>query len=231
MRIALIGGTGKEGRGLAVRWAIAGHQVVLGSRDGERARAAAAELSSLAALAGRPLEGGENQAALAGADLALLSVPYSAHADTLTSLKDALAGRILIDITVPLQPPAVSQVHLPPGQSAALEAQAILGPTVRVIAALHHVSSTQLIDPSRQIDCDVLVCGDDAAAKATVLALVGELGVRALDAGPLRNSVALESLTPVLLTLNKKYKSAGAGIRFTNLVVPGQPAAPNPKGT
>jgi NADPH-dependent F420 reductase len=228
MRIALIGGTGKEGRGLAVRWAIAGHQVVLGSRDGERAQAAAAELTK---LAGRPLEGGENQAALEGAELALLSVPYTAHGDTLRSLKDALGGRILVDITVPLQPPAVSQVHLPPGQSAALEAQAILGPAARVIAALHHVSATQLIDPSRPIDCDVLVCGDDAAAKATVLALVGDLGVRALDAGPLRNSVALESLTPVLLALNKKYKSTGAGIRFTNLAVPEKPAAPNPKGT
>lgn len=214
MRIALIGGTGKEGRGLAVRWAAAGHQVVLGSRDAERARQGAEELSK---LAGAALEGAENAAALAGADITLLSVPYSAHADTLRALKSELAGRILIDITVPLQPPTVSQVHLPPGQSAALEAQAILGPETKVVAALHHVSSTQLIDPKKNIDCDVLVCADDAEAKATVLALVKDLGLRGLDAGALRNSIALESLTPILLALNKKYKSSGAGIRFTNL--------------
>ncbi len=214
MRIALIGGTGKEGRGLAVRWAAAGHQVVLGSRDAERARQGAEELSK---LAGATLEGADNASALEGADVTLLSVPYSAHAETLRGLKDALAGRILIDITVPLQPPHVSQVHLPAGQSAALEAQALLGPETKVVAALHHVSSTQLIDPKKSIDCDVLVCADDAAAKATVLALIKDLGLRGLDAGALRNSIALESLTPILLALNKKYKSSGAGIRFTNI--------------
>lgn len=220
MRIALIGGTGKEGRGLAVRWAAAGHQVVLGSRDAERARAGAEELSQ---LAGAKLEGADNASAVAGAEISLLSVPYSGHADTLRSLKKELAGHILIDITVPLQPPAVSQVHLPQGQSAALEAQALLGPETKVVAALHHVSSTQLIDPKKNIDCDVLVCADDADAKAKVLQLVGDLGLRGLDAGPLRNSIALESLTPILLSLNKKYKSVGAGIRFTNINVPNPP--------
>lgn len=227
MRIALIGGTGKEGRGLALRWALSGHEVVIGSRDAERARTVASELS---ALAGRTVLGDDNVAALAGAAVALLSVPYAAHGETLRSLAGHLSDCILIDITVPLQPPAVSQVHLPPGQSAALEAQAILGPGAKVVAALHHVSSTQLLDPSKPIDCDVLVCSDDAAAKATALALISELGVRALDAGPLRNSIALESLTPVLLALNKKYKSSGAGLRFTNLQVPSPPAASNSKG-
>lgn len=216
MRIAVIGGTGKEGRGLAVRWAAAGHDVVIGSRDGERAAAAAVELST---IAGRTLEGGDNLTALERAEVVLLSVPYSAHAETLRGLKAAIGSRIVIDITVPLQPPTVSQVHLPPGQSAALEAHAILGPNVKVVAALHHVSSTQLIDPKKNIDCDVLVCADDAAAKATVLKLIGDLGLRGLDAGALRNSIALESLTPVLLALNKRYKSSGAGIRFTNLNV------------
>jgi NADPH-dependent F420 reductase len=217
MRIALIGGTGKEGRGLAVRWAAAGHEVVLGSRDAERARAVAEELSP---IAGRPLHGEGNSAALVGAEVVLLSVPYSAHAETLRGLQGEIGARIVIDITVPLKPPTVSQVHLPAGQSAALEAQAILGPQAKVVAALHHVSSTQLIDPKKSIDCDVLVCADDAAAKETVLKLVADLGLRGLDAGALRNSIALESLTPVLLALNKKYKSAGAGIRFTNINVP-----------
>ena len=221
MRIAIIGGTGKEGRGLAVRWAAAGHQVLLGSRDVERARTVAAELST---AVGSPLafalQGCDNATAVQQADVALLSVPYAAHGDTLRSLKSELAGRILIDITVPLQPPQVAQVHLPAGQSAALEAQAILGAETKVVAGLHHVSSTQLIDPKKVIDCDVLICGDDVAAKTTVLALVSDLGLRGLDVGPLRNSIALESLTPVLLYLNKKYKSTGAGIRFTNVKVP-----------
>jgi 8-hydroxy-5-deazaflavin:NADPH oxidoreductase len=216
MRIAVIGGTGKEGRGLAVRWAAAGHHVVLGSRDAARAATVADELAQ---LAGRPLAGTDNVAALDQADVVLLSVPYAAHGETLRALAPQLANRIVVDITVPLKPPAVSKVQLPAGQSAALEAQAILGPSVKVVAALHHVSSTQLIDPKKSIDCDVLVCGDDAAAKATVLALVGDLGLRALDAGALQNSIALESLTPVLLALNKRYKSVGAGIRFTNLDV------------
>jgi NADPH-dependent F420 reductase len=217
MRIVLIGGTGKEGRGLALRWAAFGHQVVLGSRDVARAVPVAEELSR---LCGRPIEAAENAAAVAQAQVAVLSVPYAAHGDTLRLLKPALAGRILLDITVPLRPPQVTQVHLPPGLSAALEAQEILGPEVKVVSGLHHVSSTQLVDPGKRIDCDVLVCGDDAGAKATVIGLVGDLGLRGLDAGGLRNSIALESLTPVLLGLNRKYKSVGAGIRFTNLDLP-----------
>ncbi len=220
MRIAVIGGTGKEGRGLAMRWAAAGHTVVLGSRDGARAAQVASELS---ALVGHPLHGAENSAALDGAEVVLLSVPYAAHGETLRSLQAPLAsvaGRILIDITVPLRPPRVTEVHLPAGQAAALEAQAIVGAQVKVVAGLHHVSSTQLADPKKTIDCDVLICGDDAAAKATVLRLIADLGLRGLDAGALCNAVGLESLTPILLALNKRYKSLGAGIRFTNIDVP-----------
>lgn len=220
MRIAVIGGTGKEGRGLAMRWAAAGHTVVLGSRDGARAAQVASELS---ALVGHTLHGAENSAALDGAEVVLLSVPYAAHGETLRALQAPLAsvaGRILIDITVPLRPPRVTEVHLPAGQAAALEAQAIVGAQVKVVAGLHHVSSTQLADPKKTIDCDVLICGDDAAAKATVLRLIADLGLRGLDAGALCNAVGLESLTPILLALNKRYKSLGAGIRFTNIDVP-----------
>lgn len=230
MRVTVIGGTGKEGRGLAARWAAAGHEVVLGSRDGARAAAVAEELAGLIAQKGPAgpggrgghLRGAENVAALDGADVVLLSVPYSAHRETLRGLQAELSrreGRILVDITVPLRPPQVAQVHLPEGQSAALEAQQLLGPAVKVVAALHHVSSTHLLDLDKRIDCDVLVCGDDAAAKSTVIQLVKDLGLRGLDAGALRNAIALESLTPVLLALNKRYKSSGAGIRFTNLDV------------
>jgi NADPH-dependent F420 reductase len=146
----------------------------------------------------------------------VLSVPYAAHAETLRALAPSLAGRILVDLTVPLQPPKVTQVHLPPGQAAALEAQALVGADTPVVAALHHVSSTLLADPERALEGDVLVCCDADAARATVMALVGDLGLRALDAGPLRNAVALESLTPVILHLNRRYKG-NASIRFIGI--------------
>lgn len=211
MRIAVLGGTGKEGRGLALRWAKAGHEVILGSRDADRARSKAGELS---ALAGKRVDGADNAAAAAGAEVVLLSVPYSGHAALLAELRPVLGGRVVVDITVPLQPPRVREVHLPPGQAAALEAQAILGDTARVVAALHHVSSVHLGDVDHALEGDVLVCSDDVAARQVVMALVGDLGMRALDAGPLRNAIALESLTPVLLHINKTYKVEGAGIRF-----------------
>lgn len=212
--IGIIGGTGKEGSGLAVRWARAGHAVRIGSRDASRGAQRARELTE---VAGREIEGGSNEAALEGADVAVLSVPYSAHGATLRTCAPALQGKLLIDITVPLAPPKVRRVHLPEGRAAALEAQALLGPGTPVIAALHHVSSVHLADPDHVIDCDVLVCGDDTAARDTAVRLIEDLGVRALHAGPLENAIALEALTPVLLFLNSKYRSSGTGIRFTGL--------------
>jgi hypothetical protein len=214
MRIGLVGGTGREGKGLALRWAKAGHRVSIGSRDAQKARDRAAELTALGFGA---IEGGSNEAILADAEVALLSVPYGAHASTLRSVRDALQGRILIDITVPLAPPAFAEVHLPPGQSAAMEAQELLGPGVSVAATMHHVSSAHLGDPTRVIDADVCVAADDPKARETVMRLVSDLGLNALDAGPLRNAIALESLTPLLLHLTKRYGSSGAGVRFTNL--------------
>lgn len=214
MRIGLVGGTGKEAKGFALRWARAGHRVAIGSRDPERARARAAELTKAGYGA---IEGGSNEAVVAAAELVLLTVPYGAHESTLRALRDALQGRVLIDITVPLQPPAFTEVHLPVGQSAALEAQAILGPAVSVISAMHHVSSTHLADPARAIEADVLVVADDPKVRELGMRLIVDLGLSALDAGPLRNAIALESLTPVLLHLTKRYGSSGAGVRFTNL--------------
>lgn len=212
MRIGIVGGTGKEGSGLALRWARAGHDVIIGSRDGERGKEAARKLSS----GGVSLDGGSNIDAC-GADVVVLSVPYAAHAETLGAVRSALAGKIVVDITVPLKPPAVRRVHLPAGRSAALEAQALLGPETRVVASLHHVSSVHLSDPEHAIDCDVLVCSDDDEARRIVIGLAADLGLRGLDAGPLENAIALEALTPVLLHLNKVYKSPGTGIRFTGL--------------
>jgi NADPH-dependent F420 reductase len=198
---------------MALRWARAGHSVFIGSRDAERAREAAIELS---AQAGSNIQGGENTEAVAASELVVLSVPYSAHASTLGALKSALVGRVLIDITVPLQPPKVTSVNLPAGQAAALEAQAILGAETPVVAALHHVSAVHLRDLDHAIECDVLACSDDKPALERALALIRDLGVRAVDAGPLRNAIALESLTPVLLHINRTLKGS-AGIRLTGV--------------
>ena len=213
MRIGIVGGTGKQGSGLAVRWARAGHTIVLGSRDPAKARARAAELAG----EGHAVEGGDNAQAAREGEVIVLTVPYEAHAETLRGIVEAAAGKVVVDVTVPLKPPKVSRVQLPAGQAAALEAQALLGPSTPVVATLHHVSATHLADPSHVIECDVLVAADDARAKATVMGLVRDLGLRALDAGPLVNAVALESLTPVLIHLNRIYKSQGAGIVFTDL--------------
>ena len=212
MRIALVGGTGKEGRGMALRWARAGHEVLIGSRDAERAQAAAQELRGLVTGA---ISGGDNVWAVQQSEVVLLSVPYSAHASTLQTLAPVLGERPLIDITVPLQPPKVNTVNLPAGQAAALEAQSILGNSARVVAALHHVSAVHLADLDHSIDCDVLACSDDKAALAQALQLIRDLGMRAFDAGPLRNAIALESLTPVLLHLNRTHKGKSFGIRLT----------------
>ncbi len=215
MRIGIVGGTGREGRGLALRWAAKGHAIVVGSRDAARAQEKARELSAELTGGVGPISGGSNEEA-AGAEVVLLTVPYAAHADTLKGLRGALAGRIVIDITVPLVPPKVTQVNLPAGTSAALEAQVLLDPTTRVVATLHHVSSAHLGEPGHAIDCDVLVCSDDQDARTVAIGLIEDLGLRGLDAGVLKNAVALESLTPVLLHLNRKYKT-NTGIRITGL--------------
>lgn len=214
MRIGIIGGTGKEGKGLAVRWARAGHQVVVGSRDADRARAAAADLST---LAGATIGGDANEGCVAQAEVVLLAVPYAAHADTLRALAPSLEGRVLIDITVPLRPPAVRTVHLPPGGAAALEAQAIVGPATPVVATLHHVSSAHLADPHHVFDADVLFCCDDARARDLIGPLLRDLGLTPVDAGALANAVALEALTPVLLHINRAYKVPGSGVRITGI--------------
>ncbi|HTM21375.1 MAG TPA: NAD(P)-binding domain-containing protein [Kofleriaceae bacterium] len=199
MKIGILGGAGKEGRGLAARWRAAGHTVMLGSRD----------------PAGAAVPAVSNREA-AGCEVVVVSVPYPAHAPLLTELRGQLAGRIVIDLVVPLVPP-VDRVTLPRDGAAALEARRILGDGSRIVAALHHVSSVHLGDPAAAIDCDVLLCGDDADLVAVVAGLIEDLGLRALDAGPLANAVALEAMTPVLLHLNKRYGKRGLGLRITGL--------------
>jgi NADPH-dependent F420 reductase len=214
MRIAIVGGTGKEGRGLAIRWGRAGHVVIIGSRDANKALARAAEL--IAAGHGA-FEGADNFEAARKGELTVLTVPYAAHAETLRTIEPAVSGKVVVDVTVPLVPPKVNRVQLPPGLAAAVEAQQILGSKAQVVAALHHVSHARLADPGAVVRCDVLVATNDEQARETVINLVKDLGLRGLDAGPLENAIALESLTPVLIQLNKRYKSSGAGVIFTNL--------------
>jgi 8-hydroxy-5-deazaflavin:NADPH oxidoreductase len=194
VRIGLVGGTGKEGRGLAARWTPAGHEVVIGSRDPAK---------------------GDNHAA-ARCDVVVLCVPYQAHAAILRELSSDLAGVIVVDPVVPLVPPAITVVTLPEGGAAALEAQRLV-PDARVVAALHHVSSVHLSEAGRALHGDVLVCSDDAPARDVVLGLIGDLGMRGLDAGPLANAVALEAMTPVLLYMNRKYRRQGLGLAIAGL--------------
>jgi len=216
LTIAVLGGTGKEGSGLVLRWAHSGYRVLIGSRDAARAASKADELNAL--LGESLIRGLSNVEAAAEADLVVVSVPYGGHRAILESIKDAVQGKIVVDVTVPLKPPAVRVVHVPEGQSASLEAQAILGDNVRVVAAFQNVGAAHLKDLSHGVDCDVLICGDDPDAKNEVSQLVEAIpGMRAVDAGPLANAVAAEALTPVLLYINKRYKVSGAGIRITGL--------------
>ena len=213
--LAILGGTGKEGAGLAMRWALKGYRVLIGSRQAGKAEKRAAEMN--AELGGEYLTGMANAAAAAAADIVILSVPYGAHQATLQSVSDDCCGKILVDLTVPLRPPEIMSVNLPAGGAAALEAQAILGAEVTVVAAFQNVSAVKLRQLDRAVDCDVLVCADSAAAKAAVSELVAAAGMRAVDAGPLKNAVAAEALTPVLLHINRVYQVKGAGIRITGL--------------
>ncbi len=214
MKIGIVGGTGREGRGLAVRWAKAGHDVFIGSRQTDKGVAKAAEFAN---EFGVSLRGADNIAACEHGELIVVTVPYSAHRATFESIKDAVGDKIVVDITVPLQPPKVRSVNLPDGQAAALEARGYLADGARLVAALHHISSEHLSDPEHTFDCDVLVCGDDKEARAAVISVVADLGLRGVDAGVLKNAVALESLTPVLLHINRRYKSVGSGIRITGI--------------
>lgn len=213
--IAVVGGSGAEGSGLALRWAHAGYRVLLGSRTVEKAQAAASALN--AKLSAARIEGLANPDAAARADIVVLTVPYAAQLPTLRELKGELAGKILVDVTVPLVPPKVARVQLPAGGSAVEIAQQELGPAVRVVGAFQNVSAHHLMELSHAVACDVLVCGDDKEARERVVALVGALGLRGLHAGPLANSAAAEALTSVLIFMNRHYKSPGAGIRITGL--------------
>ena len=217
MIIGILGGTGKEGSGLAFRWALKGHDVIVGSRSAERAIAAAEELNRL--LAGRgSVRGAANRDAAQAAAIVVLAVPYAAQAATAEGVRNALPGKILVDVTAPLAPPRVDCAQLPEGGSAVVALQRRLGSGVRVVSAFQNVSATHLKDAGHAIDCDVLVCSDDSAARETVVELARDAGLRAWHAGPLANSAAAEALTSVLIAINKRYKVPSSGIRITGVM-------------
>lgn len=213
--LCVLGGTGHEGSGLAARFALAGHVVFIGSRDAAKAAAKAADLNASTGI--DRLRGmGLAEAAAAG-DIVLLAVPFSAQQSTALALREALRGKILIDVTVPLVPPKVSVAQLPGGQSCVKQLQELLGADVRVVSAFQNVSAHALIDPKAPVDCDVLVCADDAAARAEVAALIRSIGMTAVEGGSLANSVVAEALTSLLIWINRTYKVPSAGIRITGL--------------
>lgn len=218
--IAILGGTGDEGMGLGFRWAVAGYPVVIGSRVAERAIATAAELTGqLGQLGGDHglVSGADNVVATAQAEIVVLSVPYSAQEATLTAVQAELAGKLLISVVVPLQPPKVSHVWRPAAGSAAQEVQAQLGEGARVVAAFQNVSAHHLRDLEHVVACDVLVCGDRKEDKQVAIELAAAAGLRGVDAGPLVNASIAEGFTAVLIGINIRHKIKDAGIRITGI--------------
>jgi NADPH-dependent F420 reductase len=217
MTIAIIGGTGPQGQGLALRFAAAGVPVALGSRDSARAEKIAAELRNRLPAGSAPIRGHDNQGAVtAAAECVFLAVPYSAHAATLRDLSATLPGKILVDIVVPLASDTPRRVEMPPEGSATEAAQALLGPGIAVIGALHNVSARTLTALERPINCDILVCGDQLEARRKVMALIRRLGVEVYNAGDAQSARAIEALTAILIRINmsKEVPFSHAGLRI-----------------
>jgi NADPH-dependent F420 reductase len=219
--LVFIGGTGPEGLGLAARFAAAGHEIVIGSRSPERARQAAEKTKALVPQA--RATGMANQEAVRKGGIVFVTIPFGGHRDTLAALAPAIGGKTVVDVVSPVsfEGGRATAAAVPEG-SAAQQAQALL-PKAQVVAAFHHLDASQLARIERPMETDVLVCGDDQAAKERVMALAEKIeGVRALDAGPLANSRYLEEFTALLLNLNKTYKA------HTSLKIVG--IRPGPKG-
>jgi hypothetical protein len=212
--IAIIGGTGKEGKGLAFRWSKAGHNVIIGSRSFEKAEAAVIELRGLLEE-DLKLSAALNEDAVRQAEVAVLTVPFAVHRQTLEGLKDALKGKVLIDVCVPIIPPKVTKVQMPEEGSATQQAKAILGEDTLVCCAFQNISYERLMG-TEDVECDVIVCGEKDA-RPIVLDLVKDAGLTGWDGGQIENSVIPEGLTSILIGLNIKYKVPSAGIRITGV--------------
>ena len=213
--IAVIGGTGAEGSAIALRLGHAGYRVTIGTRNSSKGAQVAAELNKL--LDADAIGFAANAAAARQAEIVILTVPYSAQEPTVQDIRASLDGKILIDATAPLVPPKVSNVQLPSGGSAVAHMQRMLGDKVRVVSAFQNVAAHKLRQLEADVQCDVLVCGDDVEARNITRELITRMGLRALDAGPICNSAAAEALTSLLIFFNRKYKVSGSGIRITGL--------------
>ncbi len=209
--IAILGGTGDLGTGLAIRWAKAGHRIVIGSRTLEKAQAAVAKLHEISP--DTPADAMENADAAAAGDIVVLTVPAEHQLSTLEHVKAGLAGKILIDVTVPLVPPKVGTVQLPAEGSAGKRAQELLGDEVRVVSAFQNVAA-HLLQQDVQIECDVLVSGNSKEARQRVIELIAAAGMKGWHAGPIANSAAAEALTSVLIQINRQGEISHAGIKI-----------------
>lgn len=213
LRIALVGGTGDLGSGLAFQLARSGFDVVIGSRSAERAEQTARELRD--ELPAANVSAADNVSAAAGADVVMMTVPFVSHDATLESIREQVQGKILVDTTVPLVPPKVMRVQLPQEGSVAKRAQQMLGENVRVVSAFQNIAAAHLRnDRLGDVTCDVLVCGNDPAARDSIVGIAEKIGLKAWHAGPIDNSVVAEALTSVLIFMNKKYNLDGAGVRI-----------------
>ncbi|MDX1464963.1 MAG: NADPH-dependent F420 reductase [Halomonas sp.] len=215
--IGVVGGTGNLGAALARRWAKAGHRVLIGSRDADRAVEAAHRLSQELDI---EVGGSDNLSVAEQAQLIVMAVPFSSQEEALNQIATVVQGKILVDTTVPLVPPKVMRVQLPEEGSAALRTQRRLGEGVRVVSAFQNVAAHKLATDA-EVDCDVLVFGDDKEARSSVVALANDAGLRGLHAGVLGNSAAAEAMTSILIFMNRHYRIDGAGIRITGTLDPG----------
>lgn len=203
MKIAIIGGTGPQGQGLALRFAKAGIEVFVGSRDPERAASTVSEVNSRLPVGSSNIVGLSNIDAIRAADeMVIFAVPWSGHNDTLNIIKNELSDKILVDIVVPLSESDPKKVDMPPEGSATEAAQAILGSEIPVIGALHNVSATTLSNLDWDINCDVLVCGNSLDARKKVIELIKKLNVKAYNVGDAQSARCVETLTPILIRLN-----------------------------
>ena len=213
--LAVIGGTGALGSGLAQSFAAAGFAVVIGSRTAEKGQEFA---RGLAARSGSTQPtGASNEAAAKAGDIVFITVPWATQPQIIDAIRPHVEGKLVVDTTVPLVPPKVARVQLPPEDFAAVATQKRLGPGARVVAGFHNIAAHKL-KSGAAVDCDVLIFGDDPKDRETVIGLARAIGMRALHAGPLANSTAAEALTSVLIGINRAYKVDGAGIRITGVV-------------
>jgi 8-hydroxy-5-deazaflavin:NADPH oxidoreductase len=214
MNVAILGGTGKEGAGLATRWAMIGHAIIIGSRDATRAHDKAVEMRERTKKL--TIVGKENAEAAALGEVVVIALPAAGLAATLPPVREACRGKVVVSTVVPLTFGGPRLFTPPPAGSSAEEVQALL-PEAKVVAAFHHIAAHELAEAEHAIECDLLMCGADVEAKAAVAELGRSMGLRAIDVGPLSNAGPLEAITAVLATINRRDKLKNSGIKITGL--------------